>query len=187
MKLPASEKGRGKFRTREERFTDMSDASEMPGGFPPTPPLAAKQQGIDRLLDLSRRAGFKNLAFSAEPGERPRLYQKLLGYKFKEEGPEDIQSMLARMPGREPSTAPGVPEYGASRVHWARNLSPQSEMSEPMLENALMLSADEAVEYGLATRAGNRFRLTAEGVADIRKALEEMGAAVDWFGEGVGR
>lgn len=182
MKLSKAEKAQRAPRTREERYGE-------PEINLPSVPLRDKQNAVDTLLRMARESGFKKMAFSAEPGERPRLYEKLTGYKAKEEGAEDIHSLLGRFTGRGPSgparSAPGVPEYGSQRTQWAQSLTPQTELSEPMLENALMLSADEALEFGLATRAGGRYRLTPEGVQDVRKALSEMG--IDWFAEGAGR
>lgn len=172
MKLPASEKGRGAFRTREERVGYES-------GGPPPAPMRDKQAAIDRMLDMARRSGFKSMSFSAEPGERPRLYEKLMGYKAQPQGEEDIHSMLGRMTGRAPSGPSGQrgpsnqgqysAPFGREAIGTTRNMTPEG------IEYALGLSIDEAKTFGLVNEVGPRvFRLTDQGAA----------RAIDWFGEG---
>lgn len=166
MKLPANEKAERMAisRTPEERHPMGRRGWDML----PSPSTTGKQLGIDRMLDLARRSGFKKLGFSAEPGERPRLYEKLTGYKANMEGDEDIVSMLGRMTGR-------APEAAASATPRQRLAQPGATLSPQTLEQMLGLSIDEAVEFGLARRLGtsnSHFQLTDEG---RRSAAEWIG------------
>lgn len=174
MKLGKTEKAQRAPRSYEERYPppEFMEGKETL----PTAKLADKQQAIDTLLRMARGAGFKKLAFSAEPGERPRLYEKLVGYKAKMEGEEDIHSLLGRMPGRGPSAPVGTAAPMNPRQQLAQ---PGATLSPQTIEQMLGLSVDEAVEFGMARRIGqsNLYQLTDEG----------RRGAIDWFGEGAGR
>jgi len=242
QKLSAEEKAARPPREPEQR--------EKGWKYPPQPSFRDKQAAFDKLADLLRRSGHREMSFVAEPGERPRLYEMLTGYKAQPtKRPEtDVMSdMLRRFPGRQqapvdpaavrsPSELVPPPGYyvsdarpGAVRPFerisdieyepiWATEPIPppttetyravrhlrgeppirsrlrgpaggevrpiesargarQRVMQGPMhvnsLENALGLSADEAVEYGLARRLGTSqlYEMTDQG----RAAAAEWG------------
>jgi len=173
QKLSAEEKAARPPREPEQR--------EKGWKYPPQPSFRDKQAGFDKLADLLRRSGHREMSFVAEPGERPRLYEMLTGYKAQPtKRPEsDVMSdMLRRFPGRQeqpqgmprPSRAQFTVDPNAPNL---RQQVTQSPMHVNSLENALGLSADEAVEYGLARRLGTSqlYEMTDQG----RAAAAEWG------------
>lgn len=137
--------------------------------YPPQPSIRDKQAAFDKLADLLRRSGHKELSFVAEPGERPRLYEMLTGYKAQPtKRPEmDVMSdMMRGFPGRQSAAPAAAPRLQQQVI--------QGPMHINSLENALGLSADEAVEYGLAKQLGTSqlYEMTEQG----RHAAANWGA-----------
>lgn len=159
-KLPPGEKAQRAARLPEERNPILASPN-------PPIPMADKQATFDAMVRLLRQAGFKKMSFEAEAGERPRLYQSMTGYKPEPQGEATIQGMLERMPGRQQPAAPS-PHDWMSQINETTQLTPQ------YLEQAIGMSADEAVLHGLAKGQGNTFQLTPAGVQDIQGWLRSQ-------------
>lgn len=132
MKLSVQEKANRPVRVPEER-----------SGFAPSEgpqaTMAQRQAAADKFMALLRGSGFKNLTFDAEAGERPRLYEKLTGYKAQPKGETTMESLLGRMPGRQ--------QNGPQIMRLAPR--PASDLEEHQVEQMLGLSIHEAHDMGL--------------------------------------
>lgn len=155
---PAPKRPRS-LRAPEER----AEQAEVEAGTMPRATFGQKQQAADKFMDLLRRAGFEGLTFSAEAGERPRLYEKLTGYKAQPMGETSMQTLLNQLPAR------------AEHIPAVEHVLRTNRMTPQMAENLLGLTADEALEYGLARRAGGDFVLTPEGSQAARDWLGQQG------------
>lgn len=164
MRLTEEQRAARVLRKPEERIP--LEEREVRG---PQPTMAQKQAAADRFLSLLRGAGFKNLAFSAEAGERPELYSRITGLKAKPEGETTMHGLLNRLPGPRAVLARSQAMSPLEHVISTNRMSPQ------MAENILGLSVDEALEYGLAQRAGTDFKLTSAGQAAARDWIAQRG------------
>jgi hypothetical protein len=174
MRLDPREKAARAPRTPEPRY-GKGEYEKFMGKTEPIIPFAEKQQAADTLIRRLREAGFKTLGFEAEAGERPRLYEKLTGYKATPRGEEPADQMsrvMRNFPGRQAQPAqrpaPYSQPFSAAELNEYRNMTPEG------IERALGLSIDEAIDAGLARSAGpaNVLRLTPEG---LRSAAQWLG------------
>lgn len=153
------------MRTAEDRvpLSEFRDMQKL-GHYQPGPSSREKQEAMDRLLELARGAGFKDLKFAAEPGERPLLYEKLMGFKAEPTGagPLDVMSNLMEgFPARQ-----GGSQSRPSLLSRAGAQMPDLPMHVNQVENALGLSIQEAEHFGFAKPHPNvqgLFHLTDEG------------------------
>ena len=127
-----------------------------------------RQKAADTLMRLLRGSGHKKMEFSAEPGERPRYYEKLTGYKAKELTGDPLHRMAERM---------GITEPRPTAEHsWMNQLTTSHRVSDITVEQSLGMSVDEALDLGLARRAGGGdFMMTEEGLRAVR----------DWLAGGI--
>lgn len=156
QKLSQAEKQQRVPRTPEEREVNYAG---------PPIPLSQKQQAFDTLSRMLRQAGFKNMSFEAEVGERPRLYQTLTGFKPVPERETKIEDILRNFPGAQSRPS-------ATGTDWMRGLNTTTSLPEGYIEQATGMSAQEAVLHGFAKEAGpGQFMLTDKGVADAQNWL----------------
>ena len=161
QRLAPQAKAARPMREPEERLPwTPQGASSMP-----MPSLAQKQQMIDALFATMRQSGIKKVSYAAEPGERPRYYEKLTGYKSQPQGETSIEDLLAgfsgraRRPQQGAATPPTVANPRQQLLQQGTTLTPQS------IEMLTGMGIDEALEYGMARRMGQSslYQLTDEG------------------------
>lgn len=151
------------MRSPEDRAQFVESHGE-PGALPT---MGQKMRSADAFTRILRKAGFEGLTFSAEAGERPRLYEKLVGYKAQPVGETTLENMMGRLPGRQ--AAPAPPTNPLEHAMQSSGMSPQ------FAENILGLSVDEALDYGLLRRSGSSFQLTDQGRRSAQEFLGGQG------------
>lgn len=187
---PPRQPGAQVMRVPEER----AGQAEAEGSGLPRATMAQKQQAADAFLGLLRKAGFQNLNFSAEAGERPRLYEKLTGYKAQPVGETKMESLLGMMPGRAyqgEAMSPGTYRSPLSGYRRSQALNETDAAAHPVIREALSgsalsreqaelalgLTVDEGLSYGLihGTNYGG-FHFTPEGARQAREWMGQLGS-----------
>lgn len=148
------------------------------GYHQPGPSPQEKQQLVDRLLAMARQSGFKGMSFSAEPGERPRLYSRLMGYDFKPTNESElyiVSRMLTDFPGGGRQATRRMSDQSvAPQVR--RLLGRESEtMDASTVENVLGLSLDEGIDFGFVRPSGTGYTFTDNGRRAAQNWLQGMG------------
>jgi hypothetical protein len=157
-----------------------------------------RQQGVDRIMDILRQAGFKSMDFDAVPGGRPRLYKQLTGYEPKNTGggvdaypawSMDISSPAQRelpLRGKGAAKKADAPAQARtarsgwtaeshpntpSALAWMRELNTTEPITPFYMENALGMSAEEALDLGLAREHEGNLFITDAGLRSVREWL----------------
>jgi len=173
-------------RARHGWESTAADRTGRPFGVPPVAlSMAQRQRGFDEIVRLLRQSGCSEMEFEAAGAGRPALFQKIARAAPRPtgrvRGPYRQYVMpispQAELPLKFKQSSPVTGGPGGTGTQWLQQLNPQTPLNPFYAEQALGMSAEEALHLGLLREHGGNLFMTERGLATVHEWLGNLGGS----------